>query len=113
MSETAIWLLVIVAGIAALGLFEAARAGRFANTTWSDVRTAALGAGFILVTLIAAVLALTYAVVIFLWEIWQPFLIAVGVLAAGALLLLMWFRLRPFFYASALVLVAALMLLVF
>ena len=79
MSETAIWLLVIVAGIAALGLFEAARTGRFANTTWSDVRTAALGGAFILITLLAAVLAATYTVVIFLWEIWQPFLIAVGV----------------------------------
>ena len=113
MTETAIWLLVIVAGIGALGLFEVARTGRFAETTWTEVRAAAFGAFFILITVVAGVLAITWAVVVFFVEIWQPFLIAIGVLVGGALLLTMWFRLRSFFYASALALAAALMLLVF
>jgi hypothetical protein len=114
MTEVAIWLLVIVAGIAALGLIETARGSKFAETTtWSEVRTVALGAAFIFITLIAATLAVTWAVVIFFAEIWLPFLIAIGVLVGGAVFLTLWFRQRSFFYASALALVVALVLLVF
>ena len=56
-------------------------------------------------------LAVTWFIVVFLWEVWEIFLILVGVVA-GTAALAAWYRRRwPVFFASALVLASAVMLL--
>lgn len=112
MIDTAIWLLVILVGIMALGVAESARSGRLAGVRWEEVKTMALGAVMVLITLTAAVLALTWAVVVFLAEVWQPFLIASGALVGGAAMIALFARRRSMFYASALAVTAIVLLLV-
>ena len=112
MTQLAIWLLVILVGIAALGLVEAVRSGKLAGGSWQQVRTVAMGASLVLLTLLAGVLAVTWVIVIFLAEVWQPLLISIGAAIAGVTLIAMYARQRSFFYASALALAAAVILLV-
>lgn len=112
MTEMAIWALVIFAGVVALGLIEAVRSDRFASARWQQLRAAALAAALIIVTITSGILAVTWVVVVLLWDVWLPFLITIGVIAGAATLITMYFRQRSFFYASVLVLAAALMLIV-
>ena len=112
MTETVLWLVVILAGVAALGVVEAVRSGKLAGGRWEEVRVMAMGAAVILVTLVAAVLAITWVIVIVILEIWQPFLIGAGVLIGCVAMTTMYFRQRNYFYVSALALAVALILLV-
>ena len=111
MIEAAIWLNVVAVGIVGLGLVEAVRSGRFGGTRWQDVRLAAMGAALILLAITSGFLAVTWFIVVFLWEVWEVLLIAFGVVA-GIVVLAAWYRRRwPVFFASALVLASAVMLL--
>lgn len=112
MTETVLWLVVILAGVAALGVVEAVRSGKLAGGRWEEVRVIAMGAAVILVTLVAAVLAITWVIVIVILEIWQPFLIGAGVLAGFVIMTAMYLRQRNYFYVSAMALAVALILLV-
>ena len=112
MTEPAVWLIVILAGVVALGVVEVVRSGKLAGGRWQEVRVMAMGAAVILVTTVAAVLAITWVVVIVLFEIWQPFLIGAGALVGSGVMIAMYLHQRNYFYVSAVALAVALILLV-
>lgn len=113
MTEAALWLILILAGVVALGVVEAVRSGRLAVGRWEDVRIMAMGAAVILITIVSAVLAITWVIVIVIFEIWLPLLIVAGVLVGCATMTAMFLHRRNYFYVSALALAVALILLVF
>lgn len=113
MTEAALWLIVILAGVVALGVVEAVRSGKLAGGRWEEVRIMAMGAVVILITLVSAVLAITWVIVIVIFEIWLPLLIGVGVLVGCVTMIAMYLHQRNYFYVSALALAVALILLVF
>ncbi len=111
MTETALWLIVILVGVVALGVVEVARSGRLAGRRWENIRIMAMGAVVILVTVVSAVLAMIWVIVIVLFEIWQPLLIGAGVLVGIVVMIAMFLRQRNYFYVSAVALAVALILL--
>ncbi len=111
MTDTAIWVIVILIGIMALGAAESVRSGRLAGVRWESVKTVAMGAAVFLITLTAAVLATVWIIVVLLVEIWQPFLIAMGVMAGIGAMLTTFARHRSMFYASAFATIAVVLLL--
>jgi FtsH-binding integral membrane protein len=89
MIETGIWLVVLLAGVALLGAVEAVRSGKFSGPRWETARFAVVAATLVILTLISGFLAVTWVIVILIWEIWEALLVALGVLGAlGALALL-------------------------
>ena len=52
-----------------LGVVEAVRSGRFGGKRWQDVRLAAMGAALILLAITSGFLAVTWFIVVFLWEV--------------------------------------------
>ena len=110
MPAIAIWLFVILLGIMALGVAESARSGRLAGVRWEVVKTMAMGAAIILLTVIAGVLVVVWTVVVLLVEIWQPLLIAVGVVIGSFAMLITYPRHRSLFYFSTLATIAVLLL---
>lgn len=103
MTDTVIWSIVIVVGLAALGWFELARSGKLSGPKVRKIRATALAVVILLFGLTAGVLAVTWALLLFA-EIWQGILIFIGVVAGVAAMVTMFFRQRSFFYVSALVL---------
>ena len=112
MTEMALWIIVFLAGVVALGVVEAVRSGKLAGGRWENVRTIALGAVVILLTVVSAVLAIIWVVVIVFFEIWLPLLIGAGVLVGIVAMISMYLRQRNYFYVSAVALIIALILLV-
>jgi hypothetical protein len=94
MTQAGIWLIVIVAGVALLGVTEAVRSGKFSGPRWEAARFAFVAAALAIVTLTSGVLAVTWVIVVLIWEIWEALLVALGVLAALALLVALYVRRR-------------------
>lgn len=111
MIDTAIWVLVILLGIMAIGVAESVRSGRLAGVNWAAVKTAAMGTAVLLITLTSAVLAISWVIVVLLVEIWQPFLIFIGAIAGSVVMLTLFARHRSMFYASAMAAIAAVLFL--
>jgi hypothetical protein len=89
MTEAGIWLIVIAAGVALLGVLEAVRSGRFSGPRWETVRFAVVAATLVILALISGFLAVTWVIVVVIWEIWEVLLVVLGALGAlGALVLL-------------------------
>ncbi len=112
MTEIALWLMVFLLGVVALGVVEAVRSGKLAGGRWEDVRIMAMGAAVILITIVSAVLAIAWVIVVVIFEIWQPLLIGLGVLVGIVTMIAMYVRQRNYFYVSAVALAVALILLV-
>lgn len=102
MIDTAVWVLVILAGVMALGVAESARSGRLAGVNWASVKTFAVGAAVILIAVISGILAVTWAIVVLLVEIWQPVLIFMGAVSGALIMLILFFKQRSMFYVSGL-----------
>ncbi len=111
MTDTAVWVIVILVGIIALGVAESARSGRLAGVRWDSVKTVAIGVAVMLIGIISAILAIAWVIVVLLVEIWQPFLIAMGVMAGVGAMVTTFARHRSMFYASAFGTIAVLLLL--
>ena len=111
MTDTAIWVFVILIGIIALGVAESARSGRLAGVRWGSVKTVAMGVAVALITITSAVLVVIWVIVVLLVEIWQPFLIAMGVMAGIGAMITTFDRHRSMFYASAFATIAVVLLL--
>ena len=111
MTDTVIWSIVIVAGLAALGLFELARSGKLSGPKLRKIRATALAVGILLLGLVSGVLAVAWALLFFA-EVWQYLLIFLGSVAGLAVMVTLFFRQRPVFYVSALVLAFALIWIV-
>ena len=111
MTDTAIWVLVILVGIIALGVAESARSGRLAGVRWEAVKTVALSAVMLLLTITSFVLVVTWTIVVLMVEIWQPFLITIGVIAGILAMITTFNRHRSMFYASAFATIAVVLLL--
>ena len=71
MTEAGIWLVVLLAGVALLGVVEAARSGKFSGPRWETARFAVVAAALLLLTVISGVLAVTWVIVVLIWEIWE------------------------------------------
>ena len=111
MPAIAIWLFVILLGIIALGVAESARSGRLAGVRWESLKTVAMGTAVALITITSAVLVIIWVIVVLLVEIWQPFLIAMGMLAGIGAMITTFARHRSMFYASAFATIAVMLLL--
>lgn len=111
MTDTAIWVLVILIGIIALGVAESARSGKLADVPWESVKTVAMGVAVALITITSALLATIWIIVVLLVEIWQPFLIAMGVMAGIGAMITTFAKHRSMFYASAFATIAVVLLL--
>ena len=111
MSDTVIWVIVILAGIMALGVAESARSGRLAGVRWDSVKRVAMGTAVALITITSTVLVIIWVIVVLLVEIWQPFLIAMGMLAGIGAMITTFARHRSMFYASAFATIAVVFLL--
>lgn len=111
MTETAIWVVVILIGIMALGVAESLRSGRLSGVKWDAVKTFAIGAAVAILTIVAAILATLWVIVVLLVEIWQPFLIAVGMIVGMGAMITTFTRHRSMFYASAFATIAVVLLL--
>ncbi len=83
MGEVGIWIGLVVAGLAALGLIEFLRSNGAVTARWSGIKDAILAVIVLTLTLVAGVLAISFIIVVFLWEIWEYVLI--GCLILGAL----------------------------
>jgi len=94
MTEAGIWLVVVLAGVALLGVMEAVRSGKFGGPRWQTARFSVMAAALVILALISGVLAVTWVIVIVLWEIWEALLVALGVLGALALLVALYVRRR-------------------
>ena len=110
MSDTAIWVLVILVGIMALGVAESARSGRLAGVRWAAVKTVAVTAVMVLLSLTAAVLVIAWTIVVLMVEIWQPFLISMGVVCGMVAMITTYAKHRSMFYASAFATIAVVLL---
>jgi len=111
MIDTAIWVLVILVGIIALGVAESARSGRLAGVRWEAVKTVAVTAAIGILALTAAVLVIAWTIVVLMVEIWQPFLIAMGVIVGIGAMITTFAKHRSMFYASAFATIAVVLLL--
>ena len=111
MSDTAIWVIVILLGIMALGVAESMRSGRLSGIRWDSVKTFAIGTGVALITITSAVLVTIWVIVVLLVEIWQPFLIAVGMITGMGAMIVTYTRHKSMFYASAFATIAVVLLL--
>ena len=111
MIDTAIWVLIIVVGIMALGVAESARSGRLAGVNWQAVKTAAIGTAVVLIAIISGALVILWTFVVVLVEIWEPFLITLGVIAGIGAMITTYARHRSMFYASTLATIAVVLLL--
>ena len=111
MSDTAIWVLVILVGIMALGVAESARSGRLAGVRWDSVRTVAVTAVMVLLAITSLLLVVAWTVVVLLVEIWQPLLIFIGVITGSVAMITAFARHRSMFYLSAFATIAVLLLL--
>ena len=111
MIDTAIWVLVVLVGIVALGVAESARSGRLAKVNWGAIKTVAVTTVMVLLGITSALLVVVWTVVVLLVEIWQPLLIFVGAITGSVVMILLFIRKRPMFYVSALVAAAAALLL--
>lgn len=111
MTDTAVWVIVILVGIMALGVAESARSGRLAGIRWESVKTVAMGAAVILIGVTSATLVIMWVIVVLLVEIWQPFLIALGVMAGIGAMLSTFAKHRSMFYASAFATISVVLLL--
>ncbi len=111
MTATVVWIVVIVIGIIALGVAESVRSGRLAKVPWDSVKTFAIGAGVLLITIVSSVLVVLWVVVVLLVEIWQPFLIVVGMMTGMGAMVLTFAKHRSMFYASAFATIAVVLLL--
>ena len=111
MTATVVWIVVIIIGIVALGVAESVRSGRLANVPWDSVKTFAIGAGVLVITIVSGVLAILWVVVVLLVEIWQPFLIVVGMMTGMGAMVLTFAKHRSMFYASAFATIAVVLLL--
>jgi len=100
MMDTAIWVLVILVGIVALGVAESARSGRLAGVRWQAVRTVAVTAVMVLLAITSAILVVAWTVVVLLVEIWQPLLIFFGAIAGSVVMIQLFTRHRSMFYVS-------------
>lgn len=86
MIDILLWAIVVLVGVATLGLVEVARSGAFQTPRWREMMLAIQGALLLTLTATAAVLALVWVMVVVMPEIWRGFLAAVG---AAALLLIL------------------------
>ena len=111
MIDTTIWVLIAVVGIMALGVAESARSGRLAGVRWGAVKTLALSAVMLLLTITSLVLVVTWTIVVLLVEIWQPFLITIGVIVGIGAMLTTFAKHRSMFYASAFATIAVVLLI--
>lgn len=111
MTETAAWIVAILVGIVALGVAESVRSGRLAKVPWDSFKTFAIGAGVLAITIVSAILAVIWVVVVLLVEIWQPFLIVLGMTAGMGAMVLTFAKHRSMFYASAFGTIAVVLLL--
>jgi FtsH-binding integral membrane protein len=94
MTEAGIWLVVLLAGVVLLGVVEAVRSGKFSGPRWESARFAVVAATLVILTLISGFLAVTWVIVVLIWEIWEVLLVALGVLGALALLVALYVRRR-------------------
>ena len=102
MIDTAIWVLVILAGIIALGVAESARSGRLAGVRWGAVKTVAVTAVMALLAITSLLLVIAWTIVVLLVEIWQPLLIFMGAIVGSVVMIILFTRHRSMFYVSAL-----------
>ncbi len=68
-TELAIWLALVVAGVAILGIIELGRSGTFRGPRWDSIRVAVLATVLITLAVTAGVLAVMWIVVIFIWSL--------------------------------------------
>lgn len=94
MTEAGIWLVILLAGVALLGVMEAARSGKFSGPRWETARFAVVAAALGILALISGFLAVTWVIVVLIWEIWETLLVALGVLGGLALLVALYVRRR-------------------
>ena len=112
MPTIAIWVLIVLFGLFAIGLVESVRSGRLlSGVNWVLVKILAMGAAVAVLGILAGVLAITWTVVVLLAEIWQPFLIAAGASAGMVAMVTTYSRHRSMFYASAFATIAVVLLL--
>ena len=111
MTDTAVWVIVILIGIVALGVAESARSGRLAKVPWESVKTVAIGGAVLFIGITSAILVTMWVIVVLLVEIWQPFLIAMGVMAGIGAMLSTFTKHKSMFYASAFATIAVVLLL--
>jgi len=76
LTEAGIWLVVLLAGVALLGVMEAVRPGKFSGPCWETARFAVVAAALFLLTVISGVLAVTWVIGVLIWEIWEALLVA-------------------------------------
>ena len=77
----------------------------------SGIKTFAIGAGVLLITIVSSVLVVLWVVVVLLVEIWQPFLIVVGMMTGMGAMVLTFAKHRSMFYASDFATIAVVLLL--
>ena len=82
MLEVAIWIGVVISGLAALGLVEYLRANSFVKAHRGAIRAALPIAALSLLAFVAAALAMLFFFLFFLADFWEYGLIAIGAIFA-------------------------------
>ncbi len=81
--EVAIGMFLALLVVAVLDGIEAARSGSFGRVNWQEIRVAALWTFLILLVIIAGILAVTWVIVMVIWDLWKEVLataeMAIGV----------------------------------
>ena len=85
-----LWAIVVLVGVAILGLVEVARSGAFHTPRWRGIMLVIQAALLLTLTATAAVLSVAWVMVVVMPEIWKGFLAAAG----AVVLLLILFRRR-------------------
>lgn len=112
MPTIAIWVLIVLFGLIAIGVAESVRSGRWlSGVNWNSVKLIAMAAAIAVLSILAGVLAISWTIVVLLAEIWQPFLIAAGASAGMVAMVTTYSRHRSMFYASAFATIAVVLLL--
>ncbi len=78
MTDILLWAIVVLVGVATLGLVEVARSGVFRTPRWRAIMLAVQAALLLTLTATAAVLAVAWVMVVVMPEIWKGFLAAAG-----------------------------------
>ena len=94
MTDVIVWSILGTVGVAVLAAVELVRSGTFSTPKWENISTAVFSVLLLVLGLTAGVLAVTWAIVVIFWEIWEVILMAVGVLAGVVALLALYLRLR-------------------
>ena len=94
MTDVIVWSILGIVGVAVLAAVELVRSGTLSTPRWETIRTAVFSVLLLALGLTAGALAITWVIVIILWEIWEILLLALGVVAGVIALLALYLRLR-------------------